>query len=1823
MYRKFLALVVCCAVMVGVAQAGQTVNLRGNNNEAIGNGRLGSGTIIYKYANTNQYGNPGWTSNPYNEPAYVWNSAGGNVLNVLQGDNSFSSSHTISGFGNTFTITSGSIAGGTLTTGSANSIITNNGGTTSITNIQANGVSNRVNLNDGTTSSNITLGTTAQNNTNADQKIKLAGGTNSGAITAYGDKTELILSEGSSSNTILLHGCRQDIDYTAGSNNNVNITATGSNHTVDFAGGTSGGSITTNGNHTVVTVDGASTTTTTELKLGAVSGAGNNEINLKNGTNSGKITAEGETNKFILSGGTSSNEVDFRGGDNTVLVEGGTYKDKTIKMVGGNNEITVKTSGDLSSTSTIEAGKGDNTLSIEGGTAQGSITLGADSDIGSNIILLSAGSNSGTITAAGDKNSVEINNGDNSGSIILSRNDNTIEINTTGAMSGSIDAQGGKNNLTITDTATVTGDIHLGAMAGEINTVLISGGNTSGDITVDGDGNKFTIEGGSTSSKIHFTGSQQIILIDDNNAYTGATSIDGGGNDITIDGGTNSGSLEAKGNTNKLLISDGNTSTAITLGKDNADFGRNEITVTGGVIAGPVVAKGSLNIYDQSSGTVTQTSVIDLGQDAGVRGTKVEIYGDSKVDGKIIAHDGTIHVYGKDAKITGDISADNAGGHATWNLEGGNFDTNSHLTSVADASHTNTFLITKDANFSNVKASDVNDAAIKTSGEGTTVMTIMEMLESNGKAISGRITLATATNELKLLGGAHITKDGVLDIRGGTKNTITFNLTDDNGGTWVEGVTGFKNYDFKNLLDLTDPNTIKANNTVNILSGKLDRDEADGESIRGAGKVGSTIGTTYYNIEGGTTRYINTNSGKGILDFKKGIFNLTDPMNYLPETPVVKVEGQAFNTRDKNVLKETLDPDNKSTATFADGNFLVYTLLNIGDTVTVEDGATVTIGVIDYLDNAAEPANRYDFKAASVASLDTDKINNDASDADSLGYDYRQHAAKDENNKYLEAQISAKNVMVKKNGTLIIHENWNNWGDYSPEDDTKNIIDNLTIQGEIDFDTGITKEGHVTLDRTSIHGSSSDAMVHVNSYGYLHGFGYYESPTDPTDHTPRRENVDGNIVLGTGFVRTTDGSVYRGGTLQPYNPDIFKMAAGEKNEEVVKKLMGVVFKASGDIEFKNTSFLSTRLFHQNDTADSSRINIDGAVNQLHYSDSVVSGSFTFSDVWNPASSKDIPLSTSLESKIHQGKKVQYDPVFGFNYELKSKLAFKLYQGLPGSNEKTYYYKVASADDVIAALQGLKADKTIGDMPDANHLFNRNILKSDMLGEWTFLYTETGKDIVLRFRLLADHPQNGGFVVDETERNNILVGKYLDEIRYPFLTNSKNLNLPGDYAGDIAGLTDDKTLDIRDSDGTVDPDKQSYGGQGFSGNLAEWYRDETTRPGPASNWNDDWMRDWEDMFTGIQLDIQSGTDMRRGLRSLHAESYANVASSNFTVLSQFIRNRERNAISALYQVEADLHKKAEDDGIIMKDGMEWHVPIIEQDELPFVENPIRFWASGFGQSGYVRNSGTEYGYDLESWGGAVGVIKEFRNFYGGLTIGYADTKSTWDNLPSAGKTKSYMAEALVGMHFWDRYFVEGYFDYAYGEQTMNRSVDFGAGYYTGEATGDFVDHTYAGGLRLGFQSVLLDKYVFVATVGAQVMSYTNNGFTERGRETMASLLKIKKGSMDRTIFKTPVTVRLSRPFALGGWVMTPEVRASFSPYFGDREGILEGAEWRGNPFPGRTFNSYGTKHGKYEAEVGATIELSRRGRFYLAGNYDMTYTKNSIMHNYSLQAGLNF
>lgn len=775
-------------------------------------------------------------------------------------------------------------------------------------------------------------------------------------------------------------------------------------------------------------------------------------------------------------------------------------------------------------------------------------------------------------------------------------------------------------------------------------------------------------------------------------------------------------------------------------------------------------------------------------------------------------------------------------------------------------------------------------------------------------------------------------------------------------------------------------------------------------------------------------------------------------------------------------------------------------------------------------------------------------------------------------------QLTVKNLEIGTNSKLIIHEDVDRFGKtLDPAENEKwNIADETNVLGEL------------TIDRGSIHSSAYDgsARLNVGSGAILYGFGEYKNAAD---HDPLRAQLYGTLTLARGATLqpydTGLSSDYYSGGLPIDNPDVYRGLFAswnyDESEAVRREHRGAVFQVDGvgsnggDTIFGAASIFRSRLF---DDGDDRKVLLAGESEPFstQFSDSLLTISADFQDVFDEVNSR-----IGWDA---QATKVQYDAVFGFHYDVASKQEFKLYETDEGDG-KTYYYSVVNGSQAITQLDGYS---------DANHLFNHLILKSDMLGQYTFLKEDGDTGIYLRYRMLVHHPTVGGIkrsMEEQRHRNGIKPAQYLDEIRYPFSQPGSDLNV---------ALSWDPSLSL------------SYNDAGYNGSMwgdGDGFYAKTANP-LFDNIREEWIKDWENLFQGMQLGISSNANLYRAVRMLHAETYANISQTSFDVMNQFVRNRERNAISALFLVEADNPRAVENETVT-----------VDQ----FVRNPIRFWSSGWGSYGHqMEHGGSKSGYDVKIRGGSVGAIKELGDYYIGTTIGYAHTKNEYDN--SATKIKTYLAEVLLGARVFRLGFAELYGGYSYNENSNTRVVDLASdqlGGYYGVAKGEYVGHVINGGFRLGYQGIVGGGWLFVPSIGFNVMHYRNESFTEGGRSSMANRMSFNKKAMDRTLYRVPVEYRLSRLWALGGeFVLAPEVRAGVSLLLGDRSAEAR-AQWVGNPINNRYFHSEAARSGRLEGWIGATVELSRRGCFYIAGNYDYIYSNDYRAHNYSLQAGWNF
>ncbi|MCC8180777.1 MAG: autotransporter outer membrane beta-barrel domain-containing protein [Planctomycetes bacterium] len=895
-----------------------------------------------------------------------------------------------------------------------------------------------------------------------------------------------------------------------------------------------------------------------------------------------------------------------------------------------------------------------------------------------------------------------------------------------------------------------------------------------------------------------------------------------------------------------------------------------------------------------------------------------------------------------------------------------------------------------------------------------------------------------------------------------------------------------------------------------------------------------------------------------------------------------------------------------------DYDYIVYSVLgneivNIGGT---GDHARVVIGAIDYAANN----NSY-------ASID---LNTGV-----FAQYYNGH----------QAQISAGTVNVFANSKLTIHENADVMGaNAALNDHFRNVVDNMVIQGtpgQYDNNTAGASKAVVTIDRTTLQGTvaydpataGSGSKIIVGMNGILQGFGEFTASS--ASHDPLRANVIGTVDIKTG------------GMLRPYDGEIFKFqgtvgtqfidgpAEGETQAEYfarrdawlaanlsnqafennTNQLKGLIFQVDGKTTFDMASHYSTRLWAQQDGNKTLDIMSDGedfmndgttlvakgdtATVTRYHSDGLSSSEFNFDDI--------LTNNTSTDWVARQANKVQYEPVFGARNELRSKMDFELYKGT-GTDERTYYFQVAYSDG------GTPIDALVG-YDDANHLFNRDIVFSDMLGQWSFLKQDGDSGVVLRFRMLAPHPVFGGITSIMPDRNAREAARKIDEMRYPF-TTAYNTEI-GTYIG----------FDPSHANGYGAGNASGYNIDGYSGNMDGYY---SSQP-QFTNYRPEWIADFENYLRGLQLSVPDGETLHEIIRLVHPEPYATMTAVNLNVMDMFTANRMRNGMSALYAVEE-------------RDEKVNYGPAHDGNrDVQFVANPFRIWTSAFGNNARHDRSGQEYGYKDDVYGTSLGFIKEVGDFYLGATVGYARGDNEWKELNAEAKTDNYLTELHLGWRF-GMAFVEAYGNYGHMRHTMNREIlageplnpDIGDpgidgwhnGVYRARVKGKYHDQVYGGGLRLGYQKTLGESWLILPSIGINYLSSRNADFVETGRDDAFGRLVFGKDQIKKSLYRIPVTVRVNKVFPLGSFLLTPEARVGYTMTLGNRHGTAT-SKFIGNPIDNRYFRAYGADPGQHAMNAGATLELSRAGRFYFAGNYDFYLTKASRVHSYSIQAGLNF
>ncbi len=855
-----------------------------------------------------------------------------------------------------------------------------------------------------------------------------------------------------------------------------------------------------------------------------------------------------------------------------------------------------------------------------------------------------------------------------------------------------------------------------------------------------------------------------------------------------------------------------------------------------------------------------------------------------------------------------------------------------------------------------------------------------------------------------------------------------------------------------------------------------------------------------------------------------------------------------------------------------------YSILNMSET-HLDSGAVVNIGGV--------LSGQYGYKM----------FNEPTTKSGANDYDRNQERLG------LGNQLSTNVLSIYGGSKLMIHEDAARTGKSSStiasfySEETRNIINKAYIQAG----------SEMTIDRTTVHGTvPGTAEIHVlggtETSGVLYGFGEWNA--NDRSHQPLRANLVGNLYLDTNallqpfdadFYSHKDSDGYNDALRNHHTFDTYNQYESQNNQ-----LRGVVFQVSssdgtaagtgGNTYFQSSSTIRSRLFADSNGMNPEVVEGDRVKSPTtSYSDYLKSTGSDFSAIVDP------DMTAVKSDLVRPYNKVQYQPVFGYHSDLASKLKFNIFDC--NTKEQSYYFKVIDGDRTINELVGYN---------DANHLFNNQILVSDMLGSWNFLKSSDNQDITLRFRLLAEHPMNGGLAANVLDENNLAMARIMDEIRYPFWTPYTDLNL---------GM--DPSFQKRaEFGGGLNPSVP-----GYNGNMSEWYAANKKSGNHAfDNYTASYIADWERFFLGLQDTLACATSIDDVINQLQPEVYSTLTDTDFDIMSAFIRNRERNSLANRYRPYVN----------------DYCNRCPKQSACPHKSvdpGSLQFWASAFGADGnYNRDNGTSngiasrssYGYDTRLWGGAVGLIRDWERSYLGVTIGYGTQKNKWDGLPAETKTDAYIAEVLYGRRI-GKGFVEAYADFSYNDQDVRRSIK--AGRYEANFDAKFHDLVFAGGVRAGYLADLGCGWTLMPTVAVNVMHARSNTIEETrgsiGAQGAATQLVLDQSSMNRTVVRVPIMAKVSKVFKTGNCVeIVPEAHAGVIANLGNTSSKVK-AKFAGNPTDNRWFSAESEGKGDVEAVVGGSVEIGRKDQYYFSGSYDFSASKNSKEHSFSLATGVNF
>ena len=283
----------------------------------------------------------------------------------------------------------------------------------------------------------------------------------------------------------------------------------------------------------------------------------------------------------------------------------------------------------------------------------------------------------------------------------------------------------------------------------------------------------------------------------------------------------------------------------------------------------------------------------------------------------------------------------------------------------------------------------------------------------------------------------------------------------------------------------------------------------------------------------------------------------------------------------------------------------------------------------------------------------------------------------------------------------------------------------------------------------------------------------------------------------------------------------------------------------------------------------------------------------------------------------------------------------------------------------------------------------------------------------------------------------------------------------------------------------------------------------------------------------------------------------------------------------------------------------------------VTNGLRGWVQGFGQTGDQDVRDGVAGYDVDSYGIAVGLDTESlaENWIWGVAFAYADTEVDSDGVNNT-KTDidSYQVSLYGNYDLDDRTYIAGQVGYVWGDNDQTRSNVGGVNGLT--ATSDYDSNVYFASLEAGRKYMVGGNTVLTPKALVNYQYYDADGYTETG----AGGANLTTSGDDLDLFEIGVGVDASWDYQQAdGSYLQPKIGV------GVRHDLVGDEYQTSSTFQagGSSFKTEGFDPAQTTFNVSAGLTYFSTTNWELSAGYDFEYKSDYDSHAGKLKAAYKF